>query len=447
MFDQFSISGVNALPRFGLSNDKITNAADIRPFAGEFSLYIHIPFCKSICHFCMLRRGAKAVKEVPQLFIEYIIKDIISHRKQFEKSSINAIYFGGGTPSMLSSKQFEDILTAVHDNYSVSKKVEITFEGEAQTLSDENLLAILKTNGVERISFGLQTFNSEIRGILGRTDTIEDVDHVFEILSKYDFKEINVDYLYNLPNTDISFLKEELHLIRDRNPTSIDCHPLKYTSCSGSMLQNIVNRKMSIPDSRLRIDMFNYIRESLLSYGFKEQFVDQYSLYDNTESNKYMRHLYGLDGGEYLGIGPGSRSHYGNMGYTKIQNIDNYISAVQHKKLPIERITLATLIDNYITCFPKRNDKLFLTDVSKSSNSHYFNKQLQGLVFDGYLKFEVDHYILTSKGRNWYQNLQEILLSPSQRVKHMESAEIRQKKIQNYGSYFDNLGKILCELR
>jgi oxygen-independent coproporphyrinogen-3 oxidase len=444
MFDKFSISGINALPRFGVNNNTAIDISGIRPIAKNISLYIHIPFCKSICHFCMLRRGAKAVNEVPQFYIDYIIKDIELHKINFEGCKINAVYFGGGTPSMLNSKQLEKILYAVYENFTVSPNVEITFEGEPQSLSNTDLLSSLKNNGVERVSFGLQTFNSELRAILGRTDTIKDVENLFSILSSYSFKEINIDYLYNLPDTNVSFLEEEFLLIKNLNPTSIDCHPLKYISCSGFMLQNIVSKRMSIPDSTLRIEMFNFIRQYLLNNRFKEQFVDQYSIYEKSETNQYMRNLYGLDGGEYLGIGPGSRSHYGNIGFTKNQNIDSYISTIQGDNFPIERITNASLIDNYITCFPKRNDKLFLTEINNSSNSKYFITQLQKLNNGGYIAFEENYYTLTSLGLSWYQNLQEILLSPTQRNNHLESVEHRRKKIDKHGSYFENLGAVLC---
>jgi oxygen-independent coproporphyrinogen III oxidase len=443
MFKKFSISGINALPRFGLENSSNISAESVRPISKSISLYIHIPFCKSICHFCMLRRGAKAVDSVPQIYIDNIIKDIELHKTNLQDVTVNSIYFGGGTPSMLSAVQFETLLKTIYKSYSVSDKVEITFEGEPQSLLNKELLSSLYNNNVSRVSFGLQTFDTKLRDLLGRSDSINDISNLFDMLSQYSFKEINIDYLYNLPNTDVEFIESEFKLIKAFNPSSIDCHPLKYISCSGHLLQNIVDSKMSLPTSELRIDMFNYIRNYLLSNNFQEQFADQYSIYSKTETNQYMCNLYGLDGGEYLGIGPGSRSHFGDYGFTNVQNLDNYFSILSSGNYPIQRITYAPMVDNYITCFPKRNDNLLVSDIQKSESSVFFLNQLDMLSEEGYVVKNDKSFSLISLGISWYQNLQEILLSPLQRLKHLENVTTRTKKFEKFGNYFENLGEVL----
>ena len=345
---------------------------------------------------------------------------------------------------MLSAVQFEKLLNAIYKTYSVSNNVEITFEGEPQSLLNDELLSTLNRNNVCRVSFGLQTFDTRLRDLLGRTDTINDITNLFELLSKYSFKEINIDYLYNLPNTDVKFIEKEFSLIKSLNPSSIDCHPLKYISCSGSLLQNIVDNDMTLPSSELRIDMFNYIRDYLISNNYKEQYADQYSIYPKSETNQYMRNLYGLDGGEYLGVGPGSRSHIGDFGFTKVQNLDIYFSEIAQESYAIQRITTAPLVDNYITCFPKRNDSLFFSDIEKSESSSFFLKQLDMLCQEGYVIKNKQFYSLTSLGLSWYQNLQEFLLSPLQRSKHLENVTARKQKFEKFGNYFENLGEVLC---
>jgi coproporphyrinogen III oxidase-like Fe-S oxidoreductase len=443
MFEKFSISGVNALPRFGSSKLATSAISGLKPINKEIALYIHIPYCKSICHFCMLRRGAKAIKEVPKVYIDAIIEDLHSNIPNLEGCRINSIYFGGGTPSMLHPGQFELILTAIKSAYAVNENVEITFEGESSTLKNNELLSCLKSNDVQRISFGLQTFDPALRTLLGRTDTIEDIQELFQQLSLYNFKEVNVDYLYNLPDTTADFVYQELEQLIRLAPTSIDFHPLKYISCSRHMLQNIIDEKRALPTASERIEMFNVIRNWNFENGFKEQFVDQYSIYENTETNQYMRNLYGLDGGEYLGIGPGSRSHFGDIGFTKVQSIDSYIQSLSEKRSPVDKSINAPLIDNYIACFPKRNDFLPVSVLERSSNPAFYKETFKALAEHGYLLLNDAGYKLTSTGLNWYQNMQEELLSPGQRFRHKENIPARISKFSLYGDYFKNIGELL----
>jgi len=443
MFNKFSIAGVNALPRFGNTNECIIDFKDVRPINNQIGVYIHIPFCKSICQFCMLRREAKAVKQVPDEYVLALLMDIELYKHTLENVSINSIYFGGGTPSMLSPKQFELLLSALLFTFKTTANFEITFEGEPSSLNNTSLLSSLKDNKVDRISFGLQTLDLSMRKLLGRTDTVNEIFQLFEKVAKYNFKEVNIDYMYNLPNTSIGFIEKDLDLIKSLGPTSIDCHPLKYISCSKHMLSEIVLGDHSIPNSTQRIAMFNYIRQWHLSNGYQEQFVDQYSIYKVETTNKYMQNLYGLNGGEYIGIGPGSRSHLGNYGISKISNLDSYMKCISLGKTPIEKIVYAPMIDNFIACFPKRNDSLSLKVIEDSESKAYYAGVLKEMLHDGYIDVIDDKYILTSFGLNWYQNLQEILLSPIQRRKHRESTLKRIEKFKNFGNYFDELGVIL----
>ena len=443
-FEYFSISGVNALPRFADENINPDIIQELRPLGSSISLYIHIPFCKSICHFCMLRKGAKAVESIPDSFISTVLNDLSLHIDTFKDITISSVYFGGGTPSMLHPSQFTKIISSIACNFKLDPKLEISFEGEATSLNNPSLLLCLKQNSVRRISYGVQTFDPALRELLGRTDTIKDLFNLRNSLDKYGFDEVNIDYIYSLPNTDRRFIEKELQILNKYCPTSIDCHPLKYISCSSFMLDAIKANRMEIPNAELRINLFNDIRSWCLNNNYQEQFVDQYSTRKLKNTNKYMRHLYGLDGGEYIGIGPGARSHYGNYGFTKYQNFHEYSRALQENIYPIHRIAYAPHSDNYITCFPKRNDLLTLNDIMSSQQSSYFIKILSQLTNDGYLKFSDDGYQLTALGLSWYQNLQELLLSERQRKNHSLNIKKRSQKFEKYNNYFDKIGGELC---
>lgn len=442
IFDDFSLSGINALPRFGEVRDAGL-ATDFQPVSEEIAVYVHIPYCKHICQFCMLRRGARAVGAIPDAFIKQLIAEFSFYRGKLEGRKISTIYFGGGTPSMLSPLQFETIFRAIKTNFHVSTGTEITFEGEAGSLKNLDLLNALSANDVSRISFGVQTFDQSLRDLLGRTDSIADLYTLGERLYTLKFKEINVDYIYNLPNMSLKGLEADIDQLKALNPISIDCHPLKYISCSGFMLQQIVDQNMTVPTAELRIEMFDLLRNWMFSNDFKEQFVDQYSKQELRGTSIYMQHLYGLRGGEYIGFGPGARSHYGDHGYSNVQGIDNYVKLVNEGSKPIEKIVRASLADNYVTCFPKRNLTLCHSTIGLTGSPGYFYDKLKELVALGYVTEIQAGYQLTRSGLQWYQNLQEYLLSADQHDRHQQTVRHRITKLSKFGDYFKNLNSEL----
>src|SRR5690606_26525909 len=116
---------------------------------------------------------------------------------------------------------------------------------------------------------------------------------------------------------------------------------------------------------------------------------------------------------------------------------------VSKNHFPIERFVSAPLVDNYIACFPKRNDILTEEDISKSSYSTYLHGILSELSKQGYLINIGGEYTLTLKGLTWYQNIQEKLLSPSQKTKHIETINNRVAKFSKFGDYFNELGAVI----
>jgi len=387
----------------------------------------------------MLRRGAKAQAEVPDSFIDTLLRELVLVRAAMGHLQVDALYFGGGTPSLLTPRQVSLVMAAIEQAFSVSDNIEITFEGEASSLQRGDLLQCLRAHGVRRVSFGLQTFDSALRDLLGRSDTTQDLIRTIEALHRLDFTDINVDYLYCLPGTTADFVRAELDLLADFGVTSVDCHPLKYSSCAPAMLARIAEERRRVPDAATRIDMFEAIYDGLRACGFTEQFADQYSRVCDAAPNSYMRRLYGLDGGEYIGLGPGARSHFADHGLQNVQNLARYSALVSDGHRPIHKVVFAPHADNYVSCFPKRNDCLSADRLALAPSSAYFRQQLDHLARGGFVTADDGHFTLTRLGLRWYQNLQEDLLSESQKARHAATAQKRETKLEKHGEHFGAL--------
>jgi oxygen-independent coproporphyrinogen-3 oxidase len=438
-YTRFSAFGVNALPRFGDVSLDAAAVDETRVRSPRYAVYVHVPYCRTLCEFCMLRRGSLARAEIPDTFLEALDRDFEATSAASTGAVADSLYVGGGTPSLLSGRQVSRLLASARRWFDFLPDAEVTFEGEAASLRDEELLATLVGEGVARVSFGVQTFDPEMRALLGRSDSLEDVRRTREALDVHGFRDVNVDLMYALPGTTLASVESDLDELHALAPTSVDCHPLKYPSCSKRMLAEMQRSNRTVPSAATRIAMYTRFRSYFLEQGYTELFADQYAVERRAGPQRYLRHLYGLDGGEYVGVGPGARSHYDDVGVQKTLSVANYVEAARGGRSLVERSVRAPLADNYVTCFPKRNDLLTHARIDASPSREFFWRRLGELVRLGYVESGPAGFRLTNEGTHWYQNLQEDLLSESQSAAHQARARTRELALG--GSAFDVLGR------
>lgn len=188
-------------------NDRIVSSA----LEKQRMIYIHIPFCSTICTFCAFFRQAVGSFDVSH-YVDSLISQInrLGSRHSCPEENIGAVYFGGGTPSLLHQDQIEAILNAVRSNFSLSRDCEITLESRLNGITSEYLQG-LRRAGVNRISFGVQTLNTEMRRTLGR---IAERNHILSVLHESEhagFESITVDLIYNLPGQTAKTWEEDLN--------------------------------------------------------------------------------------------------------------------------------------------------------------------------------------------------------------------------------------------
>ena len=173
-------------------------------------IYIHIPFCDSICAFCRFNRVLKNDKKVGS-YIKALKTEIeyYSAMKYIKASPFDALYFGGGTPSALSADLLSDIIAFAKDKLILSREAEITIEGSPSNFNEEKLRTV-KKSGVNRISFGVQTFNSRRARILNLPQTPEFVIKRLKQAGKIEYDNIDIDLMYNFPGQDISDIETEI---------------------------------------------------------------------------------------------------------------------------------------------------------------------------------------------------------------------------------------------
>lgn len=274
------------------------------------SVYIHIPFCKSICSYCDFCK-LFYIKKWVYKYLESLYEEV---KKRYEGEVIKTIYIGGGTPSSLNPKEL-DKLHEIIGLFNKDKNCEITFEANISDLNDLYLTR-LKNIGINRLSIGVESFDEENLKILGREASFDETQKIIKIARSKGFNNINIDMIYAIPNEDVEILKSDLKKVTKLNPDHISFYSL--------ILEP--NTKINLHydktvDEDIEYEMYKLIQKTLKKEGY-----DHYEVSNYAQPKKYSKHnlVYWLNG-EYYGFGLGATGYMHEVRYENTRNITKYI--------------------------------------------------------------------------------------------------------------------------
>lgn len=301
-------------------------------------IYIHIPFCKQACHYCNFHFSTTL--QLKTKLLEAIVKEIEIRKNFFQNDnkasySIDTIYFGGGTPSILSRSEIEFILDKIRLHFKVSSAVEITLEANPDDLT-KNYLFDLKEAGVNRLSIGIQSFDDDLLQYMNRAHSAEESWAAIQNSLAAGFESLNIDMIYGIPGLSTQQWETSLvDLIR---------LPVNHLSCYGltvepktALMDFIKKKKSAAPDDDLMVEQFIVASNFLEKNGFRHYEISNYALDD-----QFSKHNTAYWKGEaYLGLGPSAHSYQNNTRSWNIANNANYIKAIENNKTCFESENLA----------------------------------------------------------------------------------------------------------
>ena len=279
------------------------------------SLYIHIPFCDSICTYCSFKKQIYD-ENLANKYVLNLLKDL----ERIPKNSQKTIYIGGGTPCSLSNSNLEILLSnlkpLLNENY------EFTIESNPENITYDKAKLLAKY-GVNRISIGVQTFNDKLLKLLGRKHSKKDIDNAINNLLLNDINNINFDLIYGIPFQSLSDVENDVR--------SALMYPLKHLSLySLTIDENTVlnNKKYEEADEDLLRDMSDIATNLLKENGFIKYEVSNYSL-EGFESKHNL--TYWFDN-EYYGIGISASGYENNIRYTNKISLKKYNEGLRFKE-------------------------------------------------------------------------------------------------------------------
>ena len=293
----------------------------------ELGLYIHIPFCKKKCDYCdFISYSGKGncIKEYVEDLkneIKHELNKVINNSK--EDYIVTTIYFGGGTPSFISSKHIVEIINTIK-KYIVWADdpvcpLEVTLEVNPGTVTIEKLEDYKKI-GINRLSIGLQETNNQLLESIGRIHTYEDFLKTYNLARNVGFKNINVDLMIGLPNQSIENIKKSLEKIISLNPEHISVYSLILEEGT-PLYYRCENDDLKLPDEELERNMYWYVKNTLENAGYIH-----YEISNFTKKDYESKHNVNCwEQKEYLGFGLAAHSYFNKERYANTTDMKEYL--------------------------------------------------------------------------------------------------------------------------
>ncbi|MBE8725248.1 radical SAM family heme chaperone HemW [Flavobacterium hungaricum] len=357
-------------------------------------IYIHIPFCKQACHYCDFHFSTSMKKKDEMVLA--LAKEI-AMRKIESDDEIETIYFGGGTPSVLSNDEINFLISEVYKNYKVIENQEITLEANPDDLSAERILELSKSP-INRLSIGIQSFYEEDLKMMNRAHNSAEAIKCLQEATKY-FDNISLDLIYGIPGMSDEMWKQNIETALSFGIPHISSYALTVEPRT-ALSKLIQTRKIAEPQDEAASNHFNILVEMLQQNGFIH-----YELSNFGKENYFSKNnsAYWL-GKKYIGIGPSAHSYDGEKRGWNIANNSLYLKSIQNNELPIETEIL-TISDRYNEYVMTGLRTIWGVSLDRIENEFgleyldYLKKQSQKFLNDDLLSIENNILKPTTKGK------------------------------------------------
>ncbi len=358
-------------------------------------IYLHFPFCKSKCNYCDFY--SKINLSSRDILVKHEILELILRKKYIENEIVNSIYFGGGTPSLLSIHQICDILTTIRHNFSVSIDCEITFEANPEDLTEEYVSSLI-SYGINRLSIGIQSFNDNILKFLGRRHDSSNLTNVINIAKRVGFSNISVDLIFGVPgfkNEDYFSSLDDLIVLDIQHVSTYFLTIEKNTYFYKLMKEN---KFYEISENEM-INQFNYTIDFLKNNGFEHYEVSNFCRngYVSKHNSSYWSNAF------FLGIGPSAHSFNGISRQWNVSSIKKYCLKVCEVSdfYSVEYLTEIDKYNEYILTGLRTAIGIKYNYVYENFGAKiflFFSNELTNLLNTEFIIRSKDTIVLTRKG-------------------------------------------------
>jgi len=311
-------------------------------FCRMAGIYLHIPFCKQACHYCDFHFSTSL--QYKDELLQALVKEIELQKNYFRNETIETIYFGGGTPSLLESDEIQLLIDTITRLHTVSSTAEITLEANPDDLSKAKLQALRQTP-INRFSIGIQSFFDEDLAWMNRVHRADEAEASVKRAQDMGFENLTVDLIYGYPLLTDQKWKSNLDKMFALNVPHVSTYSMTVEPDT-ALASFISKKKQPAMNEQQSAGQFNLLMKAMQLHGF-----EHYEISNFCKPGHYSRHNSNYwRGVKYLGIGPSAHSYSGETRQWNVANNAKYIQSIIKDKIPAETelLTEANRLNEYI---------------------------------------------------------------------------------------------------
>jgi oxygen-independent coproporphyrinogen-3 oxidase len=361
-------------------------------------IYIHIPFCKKACLYCDFHFSTNLTNK--EKLVQAVCKELTGRKDYLETEIVHSVYFGGGTPSLLSVLELKQILETVYTNFVVSERAEITFELNPEDAEIKYLTEIKKL-GINRLSIGLQSFNEEELKWMNRAHTAQQNYACIKTAQAAGFDNISVDLIYGSKFQTAESWRETLQMVFSLNTQHISSYNLTVENRT-QLSQLIKEKKESDIDSEMSSQLFDILMEETEKNGFKQYEISNFCKpgFIAVHNSNYWK------GFSYLGIGPSAHSYNILSRRFNVRSNAQYIQALDADKSFYEEeiLTKNDTYNEYILTRLRTEWGCDLKEIERNFGqkyAEYFLKQVEPYKHKNFIDIKQNTITLNKQGRHF----------------------------------------------
>jgi oxygen-independent coproporphyrinogen-3 oxidase len=355
-------------------------------------IYIHIPYCRQACTYCNFHFSTNLSTKSELLRALHL--EIDQRHTYLGSSIIQSVYFGGGTPSLLSASELQSILEHLKTYFRFDHGTEITLEANPDDLSPAYINELVKA-GINRLSIGIQSFHAEDMKYMHRSHTPEQSFAAIQDAVDSGITNINIDLIYGAPTTGIDRWKKNLDIAFSLNIQHLSSYALTIEPKT-VLAHNVARKIVAGPDDEDTILQLEYLMNVCIEHGFEQYEISNFARpgFRSRHNSSYWQ------GHHYLGLGPAAHSYDGLSRQWNVANNNQYILALRDDKpyYEVEVLTDTMKYNEYILTSIRTIEGIDMTRMHEPYSAH-LKKQIHQWIEGGQLILERGHVLLTKEGK------------------------------------------------